>query len=154
MTDIPTCLSKRETNLLKTISQDRKVIEIGSLFGYSTLQLAENALDVLSIDTHKGYPEPKAPSTYRRFLKNTEHVGNIKHIKDIFQNVVIPKADMSFIDCDGTFTTTFKALKATSHIPIVIVHDFSRQRCKGVEQAIKQFNLVQVVDSCAIIQNN
>jgi len=66
------------------------------------------------------------------------------------------RLDTEIETAKGKLSANFgaEALKATSHIPIVIVHDFSKQRCNGVEQAIKQFNLVQVVDSCAIIQNN
>lgn len=155
MDEIPTALSKREARLLKHLPEYNPiVIEVGSLFGFSTLKLSEKAKKVVAIDPHEGYPEPDAPSTWDDFMRNITLYGrsNIVPVKDYFQNVEMPKADMAFVDLDGKFNTTVRCLNALNHVDTIVVHDFGRKNCQGVNLAVKQFNRnIRVIDTCAIL---
>lgn len=155
LNEIPTGLSKREGRLLNHLPEYHPtVIEVGSLFGYSTLQLSETAQKVIAIDPHEGYPLPESPSTWDDFMRNITIHGrsNIVPVKDYFQNVNIPEAHMAFVDLDGRFNTTIRCLHALKHIPMIIVHDFGNRNYKGVDLAVKQFNRnIRVIDTCAIL---
>lgn len=156
MNEIPTALSERESRLLRHLPEYHPiVIEVGSLFGYSTLQLSENAQKVVAIDPHEGYPDRNAPSTWDKFMRNLTLYGrsNIVPVKDYFQNVDMPKAHMAFVDLDGKYNTTLRCINALNHVDIIVVHDFNRQSCEGVKYAVKYSNrtLDKVIDTCAIL---
>lgn len=155
--NIPTALSFNETVLLKRLSRNKKALEIGSLLGYSTINIAKKAKTVTSIDPHEGYPYKGAETTIFRFKQNlTRHnINNVKVIQNIFENVKKEKYDFVFIDLSGEYELTKNVLEYVENIPIVLIHDFARQNCSGVEKAIKDSNgnLIQVIDTCAIIDN-
>lgn len=154
--DIPTALSDREAHLLRKLSENRNVLEVGSLLGFSTVNIAKSANRVISIDPHENYPYIGAESTLNKFMSNLLRYGiyNVEVVKDTFQNSELPEVDMCFADLDGTYETTKQLLDFTRDIPLVVVHDFNRQNCLGVEKAIKEFsNNICAVDTCAIIRN-
>lgn len=154
---IPTAVSLREIEILNKLSLNKNVLEIGSLLGYSTVNIARHARKVTSIDPHEGYPYEGAESTLKKFVQNLAYynIRNVKVFKDRFQNITKSDYDFAFIDLDGEYQTTIEALEYTKHIPIIVIHDYDRQQCPGVARAIKETgaNIVQVVDTCAIIEN-
>lgn len=154
---IPTALSLSETVLLKNLSRNKDVLEIGSLLGYSTVNIAKEAHTVTSIDPHEGYPYEGAESTIDKFKGNLNryNIRNIKIIKDIFENVKITKYDFAFIDLSGKYKITKKVLEYVKNIPLIVIHDFGRQNCSGIEKSIKdcKSNIIQVIDTCVIIEN-
>jgi len=154
--NIPTALSFNETILIKNLSRNKKVLEIGSLLGYSTINMAKEAKAVTSIDPHEGYPYKGAETTIFKFKYNLTryNINNVKIIQDIFENVKKEKYDFVFIDLSGKYELTKKVLEYVQNIPVVVIHDFARQNCSGVEKAIKDSgaNLIQVIDTCAIIK--
>lgn len=154
---IPTAVSLREIDLLNQHVLDKNVLEIGSLLGYSTIHIARNAHRVTSIDPHEDYPYKDADSTINKFKNNLYYynIHNVRIFKDFFKNVKIEKYDFAFIDLDGTYETTLRTLEYVKDIPLIAVHDFTRQRCSGVEEAIKEkkLNIIQVVDTCVFIKN-
>lgn len=154
---IPTAVSLREVDLLNTLALDKNVLEIGSLLGYSTINIARNANKVTSIDPHEGYPYDGADSTINKFKDNLYryNIYNVRIFKDFFENIKIEKYDFAFIDLDGTYETTLKTLEYIKNIPLIVIHDFKRQRCSGVEEAIKEkkLHIIQVIDTCVIINN-
>jgi len=155
--NIPTALSLKEAELLRKLSEGKNILEIGSLLGFSTVNMAKKARIVTSIDPHKDYPFVGAESTIDKFVMNLHRycIGNVTIIQDIFENVEIDKHDSAFIDLDGTYETTKKVLEYTKDIPLVVIHDYGRSNCSGIARAIKKLNanIVQVVDTCAIIRN-
>ena len=62
-------------------------------------------------------------------------------------------ADLAFLDLDGTEETTFRVLTAV-RAPLVLAHDVCRQRCDGVERAIRRagFRVVESVGTLALCE--
>jgi hypothetical protein len=119
--------------------------------------MAKNSNIITSIDPHEGYPYDGAETTIHKFKNNLKkyQVHNVKVIQDFFQNVEKSNHDFAFIDLDGTYKTTKEVLEYTKHIPLIVIHDYSRQRCSGVADAIRHAgsDIIQVVDTSVIIRN-
>lgn len=156
--DIPTAITEREIQALCKLAEDKSVLEIGSLTGYSTIRLAQVAKHVTSIDPHIGYPRLSPSPSYRIFRHNLEryNIQNVTIIKDWAQNVLPlqnQKFDLVFIDLTGQYEPTKFCLE-NANAKISTCHDFSRRSCEGVNKAILEFTknkTLRVVDTLAII---
>lgn len=136
---IPTALTQSEAIALTCLAAGRRVLEAGSLFGYSTLRLAELAKSVLSVDLHKDYPGPGA-STWEPFLDNMSKYGGFPKVKPLrkdFRDVSFAGFDFAFADLTGEYDLTLEFLHKARDIPLVAIHDFERNNCEGVAEAIR-----------------
>ena len=70
MTDIPTALTYREDNLLRSICVGHVCYEAGALLGHSTVVIAQAAKALVSVDPHDGYPTWQPRPTWQPFLRN------------------------------------------------------------------------------------
>lgn len=69
---ITTAISPAESDALEALARDRRVLEIGAQFGFSTVIMAMVARSVVSIDWHRGDPHAgflDSLWTYRDNLK-------------------------------------------------------------------------------------
>lgn len=157
---IKTAVSAREVQALRALAAGKRVIEVGSLLGYSTIQLARCAVHVDAIDPHNGYPYFNPAPTLPIFLANLARWGVIGKVtpriglaQDWLPKL---KAGLTFIDCTGFYDDTRYCLnQSTSRI--IAVHDFGRRGCDGVAKAVleyvrKQGKELSVVDTLAIIK--
>lgn len=154
-TYIPTALTRREDLLLQKYARDRRVVEAGALLGHSTIQLAQTARTVVSIDRHSGY-RYWPNDTFRMFLRNLEVMGIARRVTPIvgdFSLLSRYPADFAFIDLCGTRRNTHAAILAT-RARFIGVHDFERQSCPGVAQAVadSRCEIVERVDSLVILR--
>ena len=155
---IPSAVSPREIACLQKYARDKVVTEVGALLGHSTIQLAKVAREVISIDRHSGYDN--APnSTLSCFLRNLDISGVRKRVTPIIGDFSLMRrfpADFVFIDLDGTYITTMRAIRYAIGLraPIIGVHDFGRTNCKGVAWAVKDSGLqvLERADSLIILK--
>lgn len=157
---IKSAVSSNEIAALQQISAGKSVIEIGSLLGYSTIQIARVAKHVVSVDPHDGYPYYNPTPTLPEFLHNLDRwgvLGVVTPIIDKAQNAPphLTGSDVTFIDCTGLYKDTRFCLEQIKS-SIIACHDFGRVGCDGVDRAVleyvKKFNKqLQVVDTLAII---
>lgn len=149
MKQIPTAMSAREAQALQRFARGQRVVECGALLGYSTLVLADVATSVVSVDRHSGY----GPSTLRAFRSNIEGVPNITSVvgdaRDVLPHLC---AERYFIDLDGTYETTRAMIDAIRGDAMIAVHDFARSHCAGVERAIRDCEVLEVIDTLAILR--
>lgn len=149
MIDIPTALTKKESEALTRISEGKLVLELGALLGYSTITLANSAKRVFSVDPHEGYPVDNPRSTLLPFFNNLERYGVIDKVVPIiskYELIVdsLPEVDVAFIDLMGYYNQTLDALMAA---PVKMggwyaVHDYQRKHpfdCSGATQAVNDF---------------
>lgn len=147
---IPTTLSPREVRLLTRVTESRRVVEAGALLGFSTIATACKASHVVSIDRHEGY----SGSTWHPFLSNLHRFGvrdKVTPVKGDIKDVLpLYHGDIGVLDLTGTFEDTLQAL-ALFQVPYLLIHDFQRVKCEGVERAIKaaRLNIEEVVDTYA-----
>jgi len=156
---IKTALTKRETRTLRHLAAGRHVIEVGSLLGYSTIQMARTARHVDAIDPHNGYPFYNPSPTLPVFLFNLSRFGvwdkvtpHIATAQEVLRS--ISKGDLTFVDCTGFYTDTKFCLVHAKGL--IACHDFGRRGCEGVEQAVLEFaqetgRKIGVVDTLAIL---
>lgn len=152
---IPTALSPREGAALKHYAKGKRVVEAGALLGYSTIQLASSAAQVVSIDHHRGYYY-WLNDTYRQFKRNLEVAGVSGRVRSIigdYRKLTEHPAEFAFIDLDGTYLTTLNAIRMT-RAPVVAVHDFERTSCRGVAAAIESSGclVTERLDSLIILK--
>lgn len=155
MTYIPTALSAREDAALRKYAAHRKVVEAGALLGHSTIQLAGTADQVISIDRHTGYDHWRN-DTFRQFRRNLEVAGVSNRVIPVIGDASLLadySADFAFIDLCGTYQTTLAAIMAAD-APVVAVHDYERQSCPGVAQAVEASGLevIERIDSLIVLK--
>lgn len=151
---IPSAVSTSEARLMKEMCSGLIVVECGALLGASTVTLAQVAKTVISIDKHEGY----GPSTWEKYQTNLQRFkvnNNVVPIKaDVFNVLPHLKGDRWFVDLDGTFETTSKVLRMLPFNTPILIHDFGRVNCRGVEKAIIETGctIEQVVDTLAVVR--
>lgn len=111
--DIPTALTFREAEELARLAEYKRVLEIGSLLGFSTIVLAQVASVVHSVDPHDGYPENDPRPTYTAFEANLRKYGVRNKVvvhADLAERVLPPFKgcyfDFAFVDAMGTYGVT------------------------------------------------
>jgi hypothetical protein len=156
---IKTAVSAREARILRALAAGQRVIEVGSLLGYSTIQLARTARHVDAIDPHNGYPYFNPVPTLPCFLANLQRwsvdarvTPRVGLAQDWLPKL---KGGFTFVDCTGFYEDTRYCLEHAGS-PVIGVHDFGRRGCDGVAKAVLEFvrnnnKQLSVVDTLAII---
>lgn len=152
---IPTAVSTRESTVLRRYAGHNLVVEAGGLLGYSTIQLARTARNVVSIDRHTGYDHWRN-DTLRQFQRNLDVCGVSARVQVVVGDARLLSqypADFSFIDLCGTYKTTLAAILA-ARSPFIGVHDFERTSCRGVGLAVEDsgYEVIERADSLIILK--
>jgi hypothetical protein len=157
---ISSSLSKREARELEALARNRYVIEIGSLLGYSTILMAKQAISVVAIDPHAGYPSYNPSPTLNYFMDNITKHGVSRRVIPVLAKAqdalpVLRHADMAFIDATGRYDDTRFCLD-NLYPEVLACHDYGRRSCEGATRAVDEFvkrynKQCRVVDTLAII---
>jgi predicted O-methyltransferase YrrM len=165
--NIATAVTRREARLLESLAKDARVVEVGSLLGFSTVVMARQARRVWAIDPHEGYPQDDPRPTYPEFLRNILRYGVSEKINTITSTVQGARqwfpnpgfADLAFIDASGLFHDTLEAIIACDHWlkpgGILAVHDYGLDQWPGAGQAIDAWSKIKgrefdLVDTLAV----
>lgn len=170
LTDIPTALSPIEAHALTMLAEDKAVLELGSLLGFSTITMARVAERVLSIDPHEGYPAENPRPTWGKFNENLlayEVADIVTAIKgddsELWSAQVGDEAPFgfAFIDITGEYPDTFRALERVMPLmlvdALVAVHDYDLPEWPGAGEAVRDFCAQTgarfgIIDTLAIIR--
>lgn len=153
---IKSALSAREDYALRKYARHRNVTEAGALLGHSTCELGRTARSLASIDRHTGY-DGLPNDTLRLYLRNLEvamlPIKVTAVVGDAITELSKYPADFVFIDLCGTHSVSLGALSAAI-APLVAIHDFARQNCRGVATAIAASGLqiIERIDSMIILR--
>lgn len=166
-TDIETWICQHEMEFLCKYAKGKRVLEIGSWHGYSTIALASVAEHVTSIDWHKGDVHIGKADTLRIFEDNLHRYGVDNKVSVIVDDssLVVPllKKTYSFIFIDGTHTK--EAVRADSYNCLRVLepggyiawHDYGRCEVTEVVDDLIQSNsvtFVELVDSTYLAKTN
>lgn len=149
--DIPTAVTDVEADRLRFLAEDREVLEIGSLLGYSTVLMARVARVVHSVDPHEGYPINDPRPTLQPFIENLErykvrpkvvaHLGRDAAILPLLQPAIF---DFAFIDITGMYADTWNCLVRAWRVVRpggqIAVHDCGRNDWPGAGKAVADFS--------------
>lgn len=163
---IPTAVTKKEIEQMAELAKGQRVLEIGSLLGYSTTILAQVASIVHSVDPHEGYPADDPKPTLEPFLKNLQiagvrskvvvHIGTDKQVLPSLRNAYF---GLAFIDITGLYEDTLASMYLAedklTHSGVLCVHDCGHPEWPGAMEAITDFATDQtreyrLVDKLAI----
>ena len=161
---IPTALTARETRELYGLALNKKVVEFGSLLGYSTICMGYSAKRIWAIDPHDGYPKSDPRPTWEPFLANLKRFG--------VEDVVIPMrykgqeckgllyhirpVDLVFID----ITREAEELLQLAHKlepGKIVVHDYGLKAWPEATYAVDKYSRTwnkpfRLVDTLAIFE--
>lgn len=79
-TGILTAMTPSEARKLQQLAAGRRVLELGALHGYSTLNLAATAQEVWSVDWHFGDAQSKFSDTLDSWARNTTEVRRLGRV--------------------------------------------------------------------------
>lgn len=99
--DVQGWLTETEGRALARLARDRRVLEIGSFCGRSTICMAQTAKQVVAVDPFDGRDTPKPGDTWDQFTLNLTRYG----VADKVRPVVSTTADLSV--SDGPFDVAF-----------------------------------------------
>lgn len=148
--DIPTAVTSEEVAVLRTLARGKRVLEVGSLLGASTVAVAQVAKYVVSIDPHEGYPADNPRPTLVPFLENLERyyvrnkvrvcVGTHDQFFPLFED---ESFDLVFIDTTGEYDLTRTILEESRRLVewdgALAVHDCGHPDWPGALDAVKTF---------------
>lgn len=155
---ILTALSPAEAEALQAVARGRRVLEIGSQFGFSTVVMAEVAQLVVSIDWHRGDGNVGFMNSLTTFRENLERYGVGDRVIPIVARsqdslpLLRPGFHLLFHDGNHDYQTVRDDLTAAWPLitEYILLHDYGR--FDGLTRACHEVlgQPRQVVDSLAI----
>ncbi len=157
--DIAGWLTPAEGAELSRLADGKRVLEIGSYCGLSTVMLARFAEHVTACDYFDGRGTPQPRNTLPDFTNNIARHGLtdkvvICHPDESFP---LPEYDLAFIDgaheYDAVKADIDKALMALAPDGLIVFHDFNHPSHPGVEQAARECGeVLSVTDTLAVVR--
>ena len=160
MISIPTSMSAAEVARLAELATGRRVLEVGSWLGHSTVAMARTAAVVHAVDWHRGDPQAGWDETLHGFYDNLTlhdvrdsvvlHVGRAETVLPLFRT-----RSFSFAFHDAYHET--EAVAADLHEigrlvergGLIAVHDYG---LFGVREAVDAFGpLVELTETLAVV---
>lgn len=140
--NIPTALSEAEAEALKSLAQDKTVLEVGAWYGFSTVLMGQVASVVWSIDWHLGDSRVGEVDTSRAYLDNLDIWRVRRKVVSLFGKTeeVLPFLspgvfDLGFIDADHDGPPVLKDARMCAMLGIheICFHDYGRKDPPGFE---------------------
>ena len=155
---IETSLTEREALELQHLAALKRVLEIGSAFGYSTIVMAEVALQVKSVDPHIVHASwaPMGQNLIRYGV--AEHVSlEVGTSEQILPTLGPHQFDLVFVDGDHTSAGVAYDLAQAQRLAtvdgILAFHDWDEETCQDVRPILEAWRRPDyVVDTLAVYQ--
>lgn len=121
---IPTYVTRAETEELQRLAQGGRVLEMGAQFGYSTVQLAQTAREVWSVDWHYGDPQAGERDTLAEWAGHTaslRRAGKVIGVVGRFADVLpwLQPASFDLIFHDGYHDAEAVAADCRMALPLL-----------------------------------
>lgn len=165
--DIAGWLLKPEGKALAEIAAGKRVLEIGSYCGLSTVCMARTATHVTAVDYFDGRGTPNPGDTLERFKSNLERHGLREKVTiqypDWLERGELPRPefDLVFIDGEHTreavFADVVKACNLLAPGGLIAFHDYKAPCHQGVEEAVDALildggELISVTETLAVVR--
>jgi SAM-dependent methyltransferase len=157
--DIPGWLTQAEGAELTRLAEGKRVLEIGSYCGLSTIMLARSAEHVTACDYFDGRGTPSPASTLEHFTNNIERHGLTEKVAICHPEATfpLPEYDLAFIDggheYDDVKADIDKVLAVLSPDGLIAFHDYKHPAHPGVTRAIHECGeVISVTDTLAVVK--
>lgn len=138
---ISTSLASVEMARLQELAAGKRVLEIGSAYGYSTVGLALVAEHVTAVDPHQTHGSQGALLANLRAYEVLDRVDiRVGYSQQVLPELLGGEFDLAFIDGDHTqpgvthdATWAMRLIRAGGH---VACHDYDEVTCPGVRAAL------------------
>ena len=128
--NIPTAITRRESNLIAELTAGKHVLEIGSYLGYSTVWMALNGAWVTAVDPHEWM------DTRLAFEENLTRYGVADRINAVFRpSQAVPTEldgftwEAAFIDGDHSYENALFDLRLARNVVRpggwILAHDYT-----------------------------
>lgn len=155
-------MTPAEAETLTRLAHNRRVLEVGSLLGYSTVVLARAAKYVVAVDPHDGYPATDPRPTYNGFRHNLTKYGVADKVIPVVGDGrrVLPMfrpSQFSLIFIDITRHAGELIFLARQLEPRwIALHDYGLKQWPGVQEAIDELFKVrsypmEITDTLAVL---
>jgi hypothetical protein len=159
-------LTVREGRALWELARGKRVLEVGSYFGRSTICLAQSAAHVVSIDPHDGRGTAVPLSTLDGLRENVTRyklAERVEIIVEAFDTAQLTGRcfDVAFIDGAHDYESVRADIHRVSDVlapsGLIVFHDYQNGTDDGVDQAVDEFlssgaELVSKHDSLAVVR--
>lgn len=137
-------LSFVEGKALTELARGKRVLEIGSYCGRSTICLAQTAESVTAVDYFDGRATPEPGNTYDEFASNLKRYGVAHKVVTCHPEAEfpLPEYDMALIDGahdpDSVREDTRKALSVLSDNGLLLFHDYKSPSHPDVTKVVDE----------------
>lgn len=161
--DIEGWLHPDEAAKLAELAAGKRVIEVGSYCGLSTVCMARTAEHVAAVDYFDGRATPVPADTLAAFRRNIARHGVAEKVETYHPDAVVkpPKYDLLFID--GAHDAESVAEDIDKYLPylksggLVAFHDYNQPAHPGVTRVVDRFvesggEMISVTEHLAVVK--
>lgn len=162
--EIPGWLLPEEGRALAKLSEGKRVLEIGSYCGLSTVCIARTAKSVTAVDYFDGRGTPSPRNTLDDFNANLKRYGVREKVSTVHphDDIGFREYDLAFIDGAHDYESVrldiHKAMNALKPGGLLVFHDYNRPGDDtGVTNAVSDFisdgaELIETYETLAVVR--
>lgn len=162
--DIKGWLSPEEGKALAELARGKRVLEIGSYCGLSTICMARTAEHVTACDYFDGRATPVPENTLADFRANVARYGVADRVCTIHPSELDSHSetyDLVFIDGAHDYESVIEDIRKASHVlnenGLMVFHDYQHPCHPGLTQAVTELvadgcEILSVLDSLAVVR--
>jgi len=155
-------LREDEGKALANLARSKRVLEIGSYCGLSTVCMARTAEHVTAVDYFDGRSTPSPQDTLPTFRRNLERYGvadkvSICHPHEPY---TLPEYDFVFIDAAHDYESVRDDIERARNVladgGLIAFHDYHEPAHQGVTNAVDELlsdggKLISITDTLAVV---
>jgi SAM-dependent methyltransferase len=140
--DVAGWLTHGEGQKLAELATGKRVLEIGSYCGLSTICMARTAKHVTAVDYFDGRATPSPRNTADEFRENLERYGVSEKVTAVHPtaDLPLPEYDLAFVDgahdYDSVAADAIRVRDVLAPNGLILFHDYKHPSHPGVEQAV------------------
>lgn len=161
--DIAGWLTPEEGKVLAELARGKRVLEIGSYCGLSTVCMGRTAAHITAVDYFDGRGTPNPGDTLEAFKANIERYGVAHKVEVCHPDAQIPLPEYGLALIDGAHdresveTDIRKALAVLKTDGLLAFHDYKAPCHPGIEETVDGLildggELISVTDTLAVVR--
>lgn len=161
--DISGWLLEAEGRALAELARGKRVLEIGSYCGLSTICMARTAAHVTAVDYFDGRGTPVPQDTLAEFNRNIKRHGLTEKVQTRFPDEQLPlgEYDLAFIDGAHDYSSVLADIRRVREVlspnGLIAFHDYNQPMHPGIAEAIAELvdeggELLEVHETVAVVR--